>query len=262
MPAERKVAATEPVVRRAGVLSFGGLLPMADGESGSVSVLLADVHPVVLKGMEKLLTGVPGIELVGTCIDGAEALGLIAARAPQVAFLDVRMPRVSGIEVLRAVRALGVPTRVVLHITSISGTEVREAVSLGVDGLILKDAVLDELLRCMRSLAAGGRWLPPSLSSAVAASDFARPLVRKALLETLTVREQEISVLVGKGLPNKAIAQQLGVTGGTVKVHLYNIYKKLGLTNRASLAAHAALKAAPQRPVGKNGAWSSRSARA
>jgi two-component system, NarL family, nitrate/nitrite response regulator NarL len=205
-----------------------------------ITVLLADDHPIVLRGLQDLLSVETDVVLVGACQTGREAIRLIELRHPTVAVLDLRMPDLGGLDVLRAVRARSLSTRVILLTASISPSELHEAVSLGLDGLVLKDAVPDELLDSLHSAAVGEPWMPPVPAAACACQRNTPNDEDGPSLASLTAREREIASLVSQGLPNKVIARQLGLSEGTVKIHLHNIYQKLNLRNRSSLAVFAA----------------------
>jgi DNA-binding NarL/FixJ family response regulator len=104
---------------------------------------------------------------------------------------------------------------------------------------MLKDTAADVLLNCLRQVAAGLRWLPEELVSAAMTRDIGREVEIRRTTDALTAREREVSELVAQGLSNKHIARQLDVSEGTVKIHLHNIYRKLGVMNRTTLAALA-----------------------
>jgi DNA-binding NarL/FixJ family response regulator len=136
--------------------------------------------------------------------------------------------------------AEGLPTRTVFLTASMSDHHVCEAVSAGVHGLVLKDGACDTLLQCLKEVTAGRRWLPQEIVKPAADRRSERQNAGRVMLSELTKRELEVVQLVGLGLANRAIAETLGLSEGTVKVHLHRIYQKLGIVNRASLAALAA----------------------
>jgi len=202
-------------------------------------VLVADDHPIVRSGLEALLRGSSEFELVASCPNGDLALVMIRQTLPEVAVLDVQMPGLTGVQVLAALKEETLNTRVILLTASASDEQVVTAVKLGVSGILLKEAAADDLLECIRSVSVGLQWLDDELvpgaleryrqeqNRSRATNDF----------ETLTPRELQISELVARGLSNKEIARQIGVSDGTVKIHLSNIYQKLNITNRTALAS-------------------------
>src|SRR5215204_139239 len=202
----------------------------------AMRVVLADDHPIVLGGLRALLQAEPGIEIVATAPDGASALAMIRAHEPSIAVLDISMPQLTGLEVLDALEAEGLATRVVLLTGSASDQQIATAVERGAWGLLLKESALGTLITCLQTVASGQRWLPEELVA---------PAVRRAaerrerdvpLERVLTVREYEIARLIAQGLSNKHIARALTIAEGTVKIHLHRIYDKLGSVNRTSLA--------------------------
>jgi DNA-binding NarL/FixJ family response regulator len=202
----------------------------------AMRVILADDFPIVLSGLEALLHTQPEVEIVAAVQDGATALAAIRAHEPHIAVVDINMPQLTGLEVLEALEADGLATRVVLLTGYVSDEQIATAVERGAWGLLLKEHALDTLLECLRTVAAGRRWLPEELVT---------PAVRRAAERrekdvrperVLTAREYEIAGLIAQGLSNKHIARALAISEGTVKIHLHNMYEKLGGVNRTSLA--------------------------
>src|SRR5215207_8789981 len=202
----------------------------------AMRVVLADDHPIVLRGLRAVLPAEPGIEIVAAAPDGATALAMIRAHEPSIAVLDINMPQLTGLEVLDALEAEGLSTRVVLLTGSASDEQIATAVERGAWGLLLKESALGTLITCLQAVASGQRWLPEEL----VASAVRRAAERRArdvpLERVLTVREYEIARLIAQGLSNKHIARALIISEGTVKIHLHNMYEKLGSANRTSLA--------------------------
>lgn len=207
--------------------------------SPALRVILADDHPVFLNGLRALLQTDPTFEVVATCPNGKAALQAILERKPDIAVLDVSMPGCTGVEVLAELGNRGLSTRVILLTASAGDHEIVEAVARGVHGLMLKDAAADTLLECMRSVSVGRRWLPADLVEAAVKREKGKRARVSELDNALTPREREIVTLVAEGQSNKEIARQLGLTDGTVKIHLHNIYRKLEVGNRTSLTALA-----------------------
>lgn len=195
-------------------------------------VSLADDHPVVLEGLLSILLRHEGLEVVARDLDGTTALETIREQLPDIAVLDAAMPGMTGVEVLRAVRGLGLPTRVVLLAGELGSDDLMEAIRLGVDGILIKDEAATVLLACIESLSKGARWVSVNL--------LERALNIAALGDNngqaLTSREAEIAEKVSQGLQNKEIAGQLGIADGTVRIHVHNIFKKFGIQNRVELA--------------------------
>jgi DNA-binding NarL/FixJ family response regulator len=201
-------------------------------------LLIADDHPVVLEGLETLLRSA-GHTIIHRCTNGEQVQQALATDAPDILVLDVQMPGPTGIEILRHVKAARLPTQVVLLSSSINNAQALEAVRLGVDGLILKEAAGRDLVECVRTVGAGGQWLDPAAARLAlsAAIDPAGSSSRAAA--ALTPREAEIVRTIARGRQNKEIARELRISEGTVKMHLHRIYEKLNVKNRTELSAVA-----------------------
>ena len=203
------------------------------------TIVLADDHPVVLYGLERLISGAGDFEIIASCRDGSAALPIIRDKKPDLALLDVDMPGLSGFYVLAATVSEVLSTRVVLLSESATHTDVREALRNGAWDMIPKTFTACEMLDHLRRVAAGYRWSVhwgPDVHSegaVVNRNDY------EAKAKLLTPREREIAVLVSAGLSNKEIAHRIEVSAGTVKIHLSNIFQKLNVSNRTSLAAVA-----------------------
>lgn len=205
--------------------------------SPALRVVLADDHPVFLGGLQALIRTDPMFEVVATRPNGTSALQAILELQPDLAILDVSMPGCTGVEVLKDIGSRNLRTRVILLTASAGDHQIVEAVERGVYGLMLKDAAADTLLECMRSVSAGRRWLPSDLVGAALEREEEKRAKTGQVEAALTAREREIVSLVAEGRSNKEIARHLGVTDGTVKIHLHNIYRKLDVGNRTALTA-------------------------
>ena len=202
-------------------------------------VLIADDHPVVISGIEAILRDTP-YEVIGTARSGAQVLDALPQARPDLLLLDVRMPDQGGIDVLRTLRSRGDERPVVLLTASLTDQLLMDAIELGVQGIVLKEGAQHLLVRCLDDVKAGRRWI-------------ARELLQQALemkmnegsgastggLRSLTPRERAIAGLVAHGKRNREIAGELGISEGTVKIHLHRIYEKLGVSNRTELAVLA-----------------------
>ena len=200
-----------------------------------IRVVLADDHRVVLEGLEQLLGHEPEFDLVATCIDGQEALEAVRQHRTDLLVLDLRMPRLDGVGVLRAMRAEGLATRVVVLTAGIDEQEVVEAIRLGARGVVLKEMASRLLLEALRKVNAGEQWLEKRSVAAALESLVRREQGTAELSQLLTPRELLMVRMLAKGLRNKEIGDQLHISEGTVKSHLHNIYRKLGVDGRLDL---------------------------
>jgi two-component system nitrate/nitrite response regulator NarL len=203
------------------------------------SIVLADDHPVVLHGVAGILKLHPDLEVVATCSDGAAAAQAIRNFAPDLAVLDLGMPGLNGLAVLSGITADGYGTKVVFLTASVTDDQIAAAMAGGAKGIVLKDAAPASLLHCIREVLAGQRWFPADLVAAALEREAGHQLERARLIHQLTAREQQVVLLVSDAISNKEIARRLDLTEGTVKVHLHNIYEKLGVSNRTALTVLA-----------------------
>lgn len=199
------------------------------------SVLICDDHPLILSGLATLLAGDDQLKVVATPRDGIEALAAARELRPDIALLDVSVPGLDGIELLKLLNQECWPIRVVLLTASISDYQLLEAISAGVAGVILKESASETLLHCLRVVSQGGRWLPPDL---IQPAIIRRATARREIspFEGLTKREKEVAQLIAEGSSNRDVATVLGMSEGTVKIHLHSIYAKLEIDNRTALA--------------------------
>jgi two-component system nitrate/nitrite response regulator NarL len=197
-------------------------------------VLIADDHPMIGAALEMLLRGT-GYEIVGRARSGKEALDQVERLQPDLVLLDVNMPDKSGVDVLRRIRRNDAGRQVILLTAGMDDAQLIGAEGLDPDGIVLKTSDPALLLECMDSVCAGDRWVDPEVAARIQTVKS-----RAASGPSLTPRERELVDLVRRGMRNRDIAAELGVTEGTVKVYLHAIFDKLGVDNRTELAMRAA----------------------
>lgn len=200
----------------------------------SIRVVIVDDHQIVLHGLQQLFSRHPEFEVLQCCSNGASAVDAVVQNRPDVLVLDLRMPDLSGLDVLRKLTERKVECRSVLLTAAVRDDEVMEAVKLGAMGLVLKESQPDVLLECVRKVARGEQWIERETVTRAFRSYVARESSPRDTA-TLTPREVEIVRMVSQGLRNKAIGDRLSISEGTVKVHLHNIYEKLGVDGRLEL---------------------------
>jgi len=210
-------------------------------------LILADDHPLLLRGVADLVSLEPDFEVVATANSGREALAALERMKPELLVLDINMPDITGLAVLRAIHRTNLQVRVIFLTATITPREISEALAFGAWGLLLKESAPDLLVDCLRAVVRGEHWHPQEL---LARADTEQAVPEALQLAQLTVRERQIANLVCRGLSNKAIALHVGTAEGTGKIHLNNIFRKLGLSNRTSLAALALTP-------GERGDWAS-----
>ena len=198
-----------------------------------IRVLLADDHGLVREGLSRLLRSVPDIDVVAAAADGHEAVRLAGEHRPDVILMDLRMPGIDGSEATRRVLKNN-PTPQVVILTSFSERdEILAALDAGAIGYLLKDAEPDELIRGIRAAAQGESPLAPIAARTLIGSRSSTPS------HQLSDREREVLQLVTRGLSNKLIARELGISEKTVKAHLTTIFQRIGVTDRVRAAMWA-----------------------
>ena len=204
-----------------------------------IRVILADDHAIVLNGLERLFSSHADFAVVRTCRDGDEALAAVRAADADVLVLDMRMPGRTGLDVLRELKDSQPGCRTVLLTAAISEDEVIEAVRLGAQGIVLKESDPETLLECVRRVHAGQQWIDRETMSRAFGRIVRRETAAREAARILTPREAEIVQMVAQGLRNKAIADRLSISEGTVKIHLHNIYEKVKVDGRLELVLWA-----------------------
>jgi DNA-binding NarL/FixJ family response regulator len=209
-----------------------------------IRVLIADDQGAVRAGFAALLGGEDDMEVVGEAADGREAVALARRSFPTVVLMDVRMPNLDGLEATRLICADPSleNTRVLMLTTFDLDEYVYGALRAGASGFLLKDAGPEELLRAIRTVAAGDALLAPSITRRLIAEFANRPESAPAApveLNQLTERELEILRLVAAGLSNAEIASRLVISPLTAKTHVGRVLAKLDCHDRAQLVALA-----------------------
>jgi len=208
----------------------------------SIRVVLVDDEAMVRVGLRMVLTAESDIAVVGEAHDGASAVDVVAETHPDVVLMDVRMPTVDGIDGARRVIAAQPDVKVVVLTTFDEDDYIEAALRVGVSGFLLKVSPPEQLIDAVRTVAAGGGLLDPSVTLRViesfAAASPGRPK-RSAALESLTERERDVLRLVARGLSNAEIAAQLYLGEATVKTHVSNVLAKLGVRDRVQAVVAA-----------------------
>jgi len=209
-----------------------------------IRVLIADDQALVRGGLRMILEAQPDIEVVGEAADGTEAVALAAVERPDVVLMDVRMPRMDGLEATRQITSALADTRVVVLTTFELDEYVFGALRAGASGFLLKDIDPPDLLSAVRVVAAGEALLAPRLTrrliEAFVAQERAAPGPRPdGAIAELTPREREVLMLVGRGLSNAEIADELVLSPLTAKTHVARLFQKLDARDRAQLVVLA-----------------------
>lgn len=202
-------------------------------------VLIIDDHPLFRQGVSQLLALEPSFEEVGQATGGKEGVELVRSLQPDLVLLDLNMRDQGGIQVLQSLRAGGLATTVVVLTVSDAEEDVVQALRAGADGYLLKDMEPELLLAKLRAAAAGQVVVAEALTGLLARALRASTPEPPPETGSLTERENEILALIADGMSNKMIARELGISDGTVKVHVKNLLRKLNLRSRLEAALWA-----------------------
>lgn len=204
----------------------------------SPRILIVDDHQLAREGLKAVLQG-DGIDVVGLASNGEEAIALTQELRPDVVLMDIRLGEgMDGLEATRKIAAMDLPTKVVMLTLHDMPGYVREALSAGAAGYVLKDTAIGDLRAAITQVMAGQSALPLNLVSA-AMREETRPSSYRNIAQILTAREQDVVALIAKGLTNKEIARELDISPATVKVHVERLIGKLGVADRTQAAVLA-----------------------
>jgi DNA-binding NarL/FixJ family response regulator len=207
-----------------------------------IRVLLVDDDALVRSGLRMMLAGAKTLEVVGEASDGREVLGAVDLHRPDVVLMDIRMPQLDGIAATRLLAAQPDPPAVLVLTTFDADELVMRALQAGAAGFLLKDTPPAEIVRAIELVHAGDGMLSPAVTRrliAMVAGDSdagARADHARALLATLSPREHDVALAVGRGLGNAEIAAALHLSVPTVKGHVSRLLEKLEVDNRVQIA--------------------------
>ena len=198
-----------------------------------IRVVLADDHTVVRKGIREFLEEEGDIQVLAEATTGVEAVTLTLEHRPDVAVLDIQMPEMTGIEAARQIKAKAPEVQVLVLTAYDDDPYIFAVLQAGASGYVLKNAPSEELVRAVRTVAAGGSALDPTITAKVMAQlSSGKPSGAQASIERLTQRELAVLRLAAKGHTNRAIGLELSISDRTVQGHLANIFGKLGVATR------------------------------
>lgn len=207
-----------------------------------VKLVVADPHPIFLMGMERLLKDEPFISIAAFCSTATETLKAVRNDQPDLLILDLGFRDFNGLDVIRDLRRDKLPVKVIVLTAGLDDEQTIETMRLEVQGVLLKSMPSQLLPQCIHKVYAGGQWLEKQSLGHALAKMLRRESGARRLATILTERETEIMCLVAQGLSNREIGERVSVGEGTVKVHVHNIYSKLGINNRVDLTLYAQKK--------------------
>jgi DNA-binding NarL/FixJ family response regulator len=208
-------------------------------ETTEITALLVDDQELVRSGLRRILRRKDGIVVVAECSDGDEVLDAVEQHRPDVVVMDLRMKRVDGIEATRLLTGGGGPP--VLALTTFNDDDLLSGVlRAGAAGFVLKDSSAEELIHAVRAVARGDSYLDPAVTSRVLnVYRGAAQSPHEPVAADLTSRELDVLTLIARGRSNGEIADELFISGVTVKSHIGRIFFKLGLRDRAAAIVYA-----------------------
>jgi len=195
-----------------------------------IRVMFVDDHPMLRAGLAATLLAEEDMEIAGEASDGAEAVQMYRRDRPDIVLMDLRLPKLGGVEAIRAIREADPKARVIVLTTYDGEEDIYRALDAGARAYLLKDMLRKELIDAIRAVYSGQTYLSPAVASRLASR------VRR---EELSARELEILGLVARGGSNKEVAARLGLAEGTVRIHLSNVFEKLGVHDRTEAAMEA-----------------------
>jgi DNA-binding NarL/FixJ family response regulator len=214
----------------------------------TVTLLLADDHQIVRQGLQAILRTESDVRLVGEAADGPETIRLVERLRPDVLVLDLMMPGLNGLEVARQLARRAPQTGIVMLSMHANEAYVVEAFRVGAKGYVLKESGAEELIRAVREVAAGRRYLSPPLSEQALGTYASRAAATQVdPYNTLTLREREVLQFTAEGHSGSEIARRLHISPRTVESHRANLMRKLGAHNQRELVRYAVERGIPSK---------------
>ncbi|WP_027710170.1 two-component system response regulator NarL [Zooshikella ganghwensis] len=200
------------------------------------TILMVDDHPLFRKGLKQLLELEDSLQIIGEFSRGQDALDMVKHSEPDLILLDLNMQGLDGIETLRMMRNQGVTARIIMLTVSDNEADVIQCIRAGADGYLLKDMEPEDILDKIKQAVLGKMVISERLAEVLATALRKPDQTDENLLASLTSREYEILMRIAQGYSNKTIARELGVSDGTVKVHVKHLLKKLNMRSRVEAA--------------------------
>lgn len=206
-----------------------------------IKIVIADDHTIVRQGLKKLLEEEDYIKIIGEAMNGREAVQKVQELKPDIVIMDIAMPILNGIEATRQIKQSPIKTKVIILSMHDHNRYIRELLSIGVSGYLLKDAASGDIIKAILAAVKGNIYLSPSISSRVI-DDYVgmnKKTSQEELYNTLTNREREVFQMMVEGYPTKKIAAMLCLSPSTIKSHRSNIMEKLKMDNLSKLIKYA-----------------------
>ncbi|OGR11990.1 MAG: hypothetical protein A2277_20360 [Desulfobacterales bacterium RIFOXYA12_FULL_46_15] len=206
-----------------------------------IEIVIADDHTIVRQGLRKLLEEEECLKITGEAMDGREAIQIVQKLKPDIVIMDIAMPILNGIEAARQIKQSELKTKVIILSMHDHTRYIRELLSIGVSGYLLKNAASGDIIKAIHAVIKGESYLSPTISNRVI-EDYVgmnKKTSQDELYNTLTNREREVFQMMVEGYPTKEIAETLCLSPSTVKSHRSNIMEKLKMDNISKLIQYA-----------------------
>ena len=204
----------------------------------AVKVMIADDHSMIREGLKQLLELEGDFEVIAEACDGVDCLEKLKTVVPDILLLDINMPNMNGLEVLQKMKDMKMKVKVLVLTVHNEVEYLLKAVDIGVNGYLLKDSESAELKKAILAVVNGEDYIQPSLIPVLNSKMLDRDS-DSSKIESLTRRELEVLKMLSYGTYNKEIAEHLNISERTVKNHVSNIFKKIGVTDRTQAAVFA-----------------------
>ena len=205
----------------------------------TIRIMSVDDHPLIQFGLESLFKEQEDFELVTHCTDAKKAMELARQHQPDIVILDINMPDQDGLAIARAMLDEKLPAKIIIYAAEIEEEQMLEAIRAGVYGIVLKEMAPQLLVQCIRKVYGGEKWIERRTARLTLENMLRREAGARSIASLITKRENAILRMVANGARNKDVANALFISEGTVKVHLHNIYEKLGVDSRLALLRYA-----------------------
>lgn len=204
----------------------------------AIRVMIADDHSMIREGLKQLLELEEEFQVVEEACDGVDCLDKLEKTIPDILLLDINMPHMNGLEVLQMIKERRMKVKVLVLTFHNEVEYLLKAVDIGINGYLLKDSESAELKKAILSVVNGEDYIQPSLIPLLNAKMIDRNK-DNIKIESLTRREMDVLKLLAVGMYNKEVAEKLNISERTVKNHVSNIFKKIGVTDRTQAAVFA-----------------------
>ena len=202
------------------------------------NIVLVDDHNMIRHGLKLIIESIKGLTIVGEASNGIEAVEKCSLHNPNIIIMDIHMPHMNGLDAIRKLKENGINSKIIILTASKNREYIITANKLGVKGYLLKESQADNLIRAISEVAMGRTYLDPEVALLLPINKKELSKERNSLdkISSLSKREYEVLELLSKALSNREIGNKLFISEKTVKNHVTNIYKKLGVKDRLQAA--------------------------